>query len=69
MKFLYAVFAVWLAIALTPDPPQPPRAAGTIEEKVWMSSSCQGSRWYLEDSDEQTATLSCYQAAEPDGDQ
>jgi hypothetical protein len=67
MKFLYAVFGLWLAIALVPDP-APPKPAGMIEEKVWLSQTCKGSRWYLEDSDEQTATLSCYQSADPDGD-
>lgn len=60
MRFLLAVFATWFAIALWPDPPAPPRPTPTVEEKVFLSTTCDNSRWYLEDSDDQSATLACY---------
>lgn len=70
MRFLLAVFAVWFAILLVPDQ-QPvvsakPSAGVEITEKVWLSRTCTDSRWYLEEADDQTATLRCYQPASDD---
>jgi hypothetical protein len=62
MRFILAIFAVWIAIVIFPD--QPRVAAGEpVKEKVWMSRACPDSRWYLESSDEQSATLVCYEAS------
>ena len=63
MRFLLAIFAIWLAIVLFPERPR--AASPAITEKVWLSQTCAGSSWYLEEADEQTATLACY-AAVPD---
>ena len=66
MRFLYAVFVVWLAIALFPDPPAKHQQP-TYQEKVWLSKTCKESRWYLEDSDDRTATLACYASGDDEG--
>ncbi len=67
MRFVLTILAIWFAIALFPE--QPAAQAGhaeylggkTISEKVWLSRTCTDSKWYLEESDDQTATLECYQ--------
>jgi hypothetical protein len=60
MRFLLAIFAAWFVIVLWPDPPAPPHPTPAMEEKVFLSTTCENSRWYLEDSDDQSATLACY---------
>lgn len=69
MRFVLTILAVWFAIALFPEHPAAQdqgagriaHAGETITEKVWLSRTCTDSKWYLEESDDQTATLECYQ--------
>lgn len=66
MRFVLAILAVWFAICLVPSPP--PAPPPSMEEKVWLSRTCENSKWYLEDSDDQTATLACYEQPPSSGD-
>lgn len=65
MRFLFAVFLVWLAILLVPE--KPAEAHSIIEERIFMSRTCTGSRWYLADSDDISITVHCDPDGEGDG--
>jgi len=58
MRFVAAIFAVLLAIALSAQPPRP--STSDLKERVFLSRTCPDSRWYLDTSDDQSATLVCY---------
>lgn len=64
MRFLLAVFVVWFAILLFPEKPE---AHSIIEERIFMSRTCTGSRWYLADSDDISITVHCDPDGEGDG--
>ena len=68
LRFLAAIFVLWIAIALFPEHPQ--AKDSDLKEKVWLSRTCPDSRWYLDESDDQSATLVCYTLkSDPDGDE
>jgi hypothetical protein len=58
MRFLLAIVAVWFAILLFPERPR--ASESEVKEKVWLSRTCPDSHWYLDSSDDQSATLVCY---------
>lgn len=57
-RFLAAIFLIWLAILLVPEKSR--SNTDGVRERIFMSRSCTDSRWYLEDSDEDSVTLRCY---------
>ena len=67
MKFLFAIFALWFALALIPDhaKPQAARPAGERRSVVYPGTCPNGQTWYLIESSDDSATLGCY---DPDYD-
>jgi hypothetical protein len=68
MRFVISILIVWFVVAFFPEHPAAQNqgygriahTGETVTEKVWLSRTCTDSKWYLEESDDQTATLECY---------
>ena len=66
MRFLAAIFVIWLAIALTPEPRSDP-SADTVT--IYAPYTCDTGRWYFEISDADSVTVNCYHPDPPEPDE
>lgn len=65
MRFLLAIFALWLLICLVPDG----RTASSEEtQTLYASHTCDSGRWYFENSDADSVTVTCYTPDPPQPD-
>ena len=65
MRFLAAIFAIWLAIVLFPDKPAS-ESADTVT--IYAPYTCDSGRWNFENSDADTVTVNCYHPDPPEPD-